>query len=151
MKGTTMSLNVNFDECKPAFEKCDKGYKPEGPFAMVKRDEKGNITHRLTHTCRAIVGMLMGLGMGRITGKTVNEFTERSELWQDVIGPCGPGWCDDAEDEIKYVRITPEDIRNHIGLASNVSKETNAVFYKKLRGNVKDRLWRLAQKAAQAA
>jgi len=136
----------------------------------------------------------MGIGMGKIDDKSVDEFIERSELWQDVIGPCGPGQmpmfqvdeCGDADgfstirpydgsvngdtdtepiatvfksehadmlvsDVIDYTRITPDDIRNHIGLSSNVAKEAWSIFNKKLKRHVQERLHRQARQAEKEA
>ena len=149
-KEIKMSLNVDFKNCPNAFEECEPDYTPDGFFAMVKRDDEGKVTHRLTHICRAIIGFLQGIGMGSITEKTIAEMTERSELWQDVIGPCGPGMIDDKED-IPYARIPADDLRHHMGLSSNVHKEHWTTFTKKLRRNVQDRLHRQAREAKKKA
>lgn len=189
----TIMLNVDFKNCPIAFEPCGPDQKAEGMFGMVKRDDEGKVTHRLTYECQSILALMMGIGMGKITKSTVDEFIERCELWQDVIGAAGPGnypkyQIDDFRDAngyftirlydgtpngdtescigtifeekhadmlipdaIDYARITPDDIRNHIGLSSNVAKEPWATFWKKLRRNVQDRLYRAAQRAAKEA
>jgi len=191
-----MSLNVDFKKCPQAFEECPPDFKPSGglSFDMLKRDADGKVTHHLSYECQSILALMMGIGMGKITEATVDEFIERCELWQDVVGAAGPGNypkyqiddCRDANgyftirlfdgsdngdtseqpigtifeeehadmlvsDAIDYVRITPDDIRNHIGLSSNVAKEPWATFWKKLRRQVSERLYRQAQKAQKAA
>ena len=213
-----MSLNVDFKNCPNAFEECPPDFKLAGglSFDMLKRDDDGKVTHHLTYECQSVLVLMMGIGMGKITESTVEEFIERSEIWQDVIGAAGPGnypkyqidrrtltpaaratavssarklspadfiepvndigmkggfftirlfdgsangdteSCigiifeeKDADllvsDAIDYVRITPDDIRNLIGLSSNVTKEPWTTFWKKLRRAVQDRLHRQAE------
>jgi len=191
-----MSLNVDFKKCPNAWEACDPDFKPSGglSFDMLKRDADGKVTHHLSYECQSILALMMGIGMGKITESTVDEFIARSELWQDVVGAAGPGNypkfqvdnCLDADgdytirlydgsehgdteaapigtifreehvdmlvsDAIDYVRITPDDIRHHIGLSSNVAKEPWATFWKKLRRQVSERLFRQAQRKEKAA
>lgn len=135
-------LNVNFKNCKAAFEICPQGYKPSGLFDMVKRNADGQVTHRLSMVTRGIIPMMMSIGIGNISEKTIDEFILRSELLQDVAGPMGPGH--DNGKNIIYSRITPDDIKNHMGLSCNVSKKTWTVFLEKLKNVVKDRLAKAA-------
>jgi len=202
-----MSLNVDFKNCPNAFEECPPDFKLAGglSFDMLKRDDDGKVTHHLTYECQSVLVLMMGIGMGKITESTVEEFIERSEIWQDVIGAAGPGnypkyqidrrtpadfiepvndigmkdgfftirlfdgsangdteSCigiifeeKDADllvsDAIDYVRITPDDIRNLIGLSSNVTKEPWTTFWKKLRRAVQDRLHRQAEAKKKAS
>ena len=187
-------LTANFKNCPQAFEECPPDFKPSGmSFDMLKRDDDGKVTHHLTYECQSVLALMMGIGMGKITDSTVDEFIERCEIWQDVIGAAGPGNypkyqiddCRDANgfftirlfdgsangdtescigtifkeedadllvsDAIDYVRITPDDIRNLIGLSSNVAKEPWTTFWKKVRRQVSERLYREAQRKEKEA
>jgi hypothetical protein len=75
----------------------------------------------------ALIWMTMAVGMGEITEKNADKFADRLLAYQALNGAClrGP----DGE-----VYITSEDVKNHIGLSTNVfPMETDAQFAKKLR------------------
>ena len=83
-----MSLNVQFTPA--CWEPCDPDYIPTGTYEMVQT-ENGKAIRRLTCETQGIIGLMMGIGMGKITDSTMDEFTQRAELWQDVVGPLGGG------------------------------------------------------------
>lgn len=66
------------------------------------------------------------MGIGSITEKNHLKVFERLTVWQRMVGPAISFHKGDK------VYITLADIRAYIGLSTNVSTETDAVFYRKV-------------------
>jgi len=84
-------LEVDFSSIPAAWEPCDPDYIPTGTYELVHRNDDGKAVKRLTCETQGIVGLMMAIGMGKITEKSVDEFIVRAEIWQDIVGPMGGG------------------------------------------------------------
>lgn len=90
-------------------------------------DEGGTI-NPVTYT---LIMATMLVGIGEITGETAGEFYARLHTWEVLHGSFVQ-----AEDEVTGQRtdtpITPEQVRDHIGLRTNVfPMETRAKWLKR--------------------
>lgn len=84
---------------------------------------------KLNPTTHAIVFMTMAIGMGSITNKNVDEFIMRVMLEQEMSGP----WLYEMKgDERVGVYVTPNDVRRHTGLTTNVSRMTRVQYRKRV-------------------
>ena len=81
-----------------------------------EKDENGN--DKLNPVTESLIWLTMGIGMGSITEE--NEFAFYSRI---------------ADTKRVEVPITPADIHQHIGLTTNVSKESDASFRKRIVEN----------------
>jgi hypothetical protein len=109
-----MSLNYELSKIENFEEVCYEPH-PDGDGRRMKA-----VTH-------AIIMGTMTVGMGQITPETASTFYARMKAveklhgWWVVNGADGTG-----------IPITPEDIRNHIGLRTNVGKESDAAWAKRI-------------------
>lgn len=110
-----MSLDFNFEDM----------------IERLGREEFDRITDHPTEAGKwhpvtdQMIWACMSVGIGKITEATVEKFIERYAALQalnsgDMIGKDGRFY------------ITGADVRNHIGLRTNVSDETDAAFAEKL-------------------
>jgi hypothetical protein len=74
----------------------------------------------------------MGIGMGSITEDNQSDFYCRVVMYEKLFGTMLSYWKDSKK---VSVPITPEDIHNHVGLTTNVSKDTDASFRKRIVEN----------------
>lgn len=82
----------------------------------------------------AIIWATMAVGLGEITEKNFEEFYRRLHLWEHSVQSF-LSWGQDKDYANRY--ITYDEVKAHIGLRTNVSKESDSVFFKKLMGAVK--------------
>jgi hypothetical protein len=74
-----------------------------------------------------LVWLLMAIGQRAITEKNKDKVWDRIQKWEKIHGPmlfAGPGnppWF-----------ITKEDVEKHVGLSTNVSDKSDAVFKREL-------------------
>lgn len=87
----------------------------------IEVNEDGTPARYLKPKTEALIWMTMGIKMGQITEKTCEEFYARTSLTQRHDGVP------------QEYRITYEDVRAHIGLSTNVHKDTWAQFLKGFR------------------
>lgn len=76
-------------------------------------------------TTKAIILNCMGIGLGSITEKNLDEVWRRTQMREDVDGPMlhhGGTEC----------FLTREDLERHIGLTTNVANESAKVWEAKL-------------------
>jgi hypothetical protein len=103
-------------------------------------------TYKGKHGLEIMVMFTMILGVPEITEKTAPLFWERIYLYQKAIGPAGRLRADDGT--LTDWFITPEIVREFIGLRTNVSPRTNAQFWKLIGSQAGDdstREWRKDQ------
>jgi hypothetical protein len=74
---------------------------------------------------QALVWLSVHCGYSEITEKNIGEVADRVRVWEHAVGPTmlasgGP------------LRVSLDDIHNHIGLRTNASRLTSAQFRKKV-------------------
>ncbi len=95
-----------------------------------EKNEDG--TDRLNPVTESLIWLTMGIGMGSITEDNQSDFYCRVAMYEKLFGTMLSYWKDSKK---VSVPITPEDINNHIGLTTNVSKDTDAAFRKRIVEN----------------
>lgn len=78
--------------------------------------------HTVTNS---LIWLSMGVGLGRITEDNIKEWSFRLALIEKIDGPSI------QFNDGRKVSITEEDLRNHIGLSTNVSDEKRAAWVKR--------------------
>lgn len=100
-------------------------------------DEHGLMADAL----HALIFTTMAVEIGEITEDNWQEFDERMRLWTTAIGPLfytgNPHWVEGQENPglkpfLPYVP-TSDDVRNAIGLKTNVATEPRAHFMDKVQ------------------
>ena len=87
-------------------------------ITRVKGDPK-EWTPEQNDSTTVIIWATMVIGMGEITEANAQDFWLRLDMYQKVTG----GWTP---------AVTPADVRRLIGLRTNVSKETDAAFRRRM-------------------
>ena len=95
-----------------------------------EKNEDG--TDKLNPVTESLIWLTMGIGMGSITEDNESDFYCRIAVYEKLFGTMLSYWKDSKK---VSVPITPEDIHNHIGLTTNVSKDTDAAFRKRIVEN----------------
>jgi hypothetical protein len=95
-----------------------------------EKNEDG--TDKLNPVTESLIWLTMGIGMGSITEDNQSDFYCRVVMYEKLFGTMLSYWKDSKK---VSVPITPEDIHNHIGLTTNVSKDTDASFRKRIVEN----------------
>jgi hypothetical protein len=113
-----MSLNWDLTKIKNSEEVC------------WEKNEDG--TDKLNPVTESLIWLTMGIGMGSITEDNQSDFYCRVAMYEKLFGTMLSYWKDSKK---VSVPITPEDIHNHIGLTTNVSKDTDASFRKRIVEN----------------
>jgi len=114
-----MSLDWSIKRIKNRREVCFRTFDHE-----ADEGELSNLTESL-------IWGTMAIGIGSITEKNWREVYFRTFLWERTVGAYRKTTNKDGVLASCYV--TAEDIQAHIGLSTNVSKESDAKFYKKLK------------------
>ena len=114
-----MSLNWNVADVAKSETIC---------FYEFERD--GEQCRRLTQSTENLIFLTMVVGMGSITEGNYKEFYKRVALFERLRSPVRVKLNDGG----KYVDdpYTLEDIRQHIGLRTNVSEEKPAAWRKRI-------------------
>jgi len=114
-----MSLNWNVADVANSEAIC---------FYEFERD--GEQCRRLTQSTENLIFLTMVVGMGSITEDNYKEFYKRVALYEGLRGPVQLRLNDGGH----YVEVpyTLEDIRQHIGLRTNVSEEKPAAWRKRI-------------------
>lgn len=89
----------------------------------------------------ALIWLTLGVGLGRITEKNCTEFWYRYQVLEALLGHVAPTHSEGSAEywnkrdgtnvEAGDQLITYECVRNHIGLATNVSDEPRAKWFKR--------------------
>lgn len=109
-----MSLNWDLTKIKNYKELC-----------WEKNEDDASILNPVTES---LIWLTMGIGIGNITEDNASEVYCRVAMYEKLFGTMLSYWKDSKK---VSVAITPEDIYNHIGLSTNVSKETDAAWRKR--------------------
>ena len=98
-------------------------------------------TDYLRPETNALIWLTMGVGLGRITEKNFTEFWYRYEVLEALIGHVAPThgegsaeyWNkrDGTDFKAGDKLVTYERVRDHIGLATNVSDEPRGKWFKR--------------------
>jgi hypothetical protein len=89
-------------------------------------------TDKLNPVTESLIWLTMGIGMGSITEENEFIFYSRIAVYEKLFGNILSYWKDGKK---IGVPITPVDVHKHIGLTTNVSKETDASFRKRIIDN----------------
>jgi len=114
-----MSLNWNVSKIADSNTVCFQHY-----------TENGEPQRRMTQSTELLIFTTMVVGFGRITESNYKEFFKRVALFERLHGAvrvkkdCRGKFVDDP--------YTLEDIRQHIGLTTNVSEEKPAAWRKRI-------------------
>lgn len=114
-----MSLNWNVSKIADSNTVCFQHY-----------TENGEPQRRMTQSTELLIFTTMVVGFGRITESNYKEFYKRVALFERLHGAarakkdCRGKFVDDP--------YTLEDIRQHIGLTTNVSEEKPAAWRKRI-------------------
>jgi hypothetical protein len=88
--------------------------------------------YQLKPITKTLVFATMYIHMDSITKENWKDFYHRIAAWEKVFGPSASILDRRRKSRWREHRITPEDVRNHIGLAVNVVPKSDAYFYKRL-------------------
>lgn len=113
-----MSLNWNLTKINNYMEVC-----------WVTKDDG---SEELNPETNALIWATMAVGMGNITEDSASDFYSRIRLYEKMFGTFLMSFDDNGKKEHP---ITPEVVNRHIGLHTNVSKETDASFRKRMFEN----------------
>ncbi len=125
-----MSLDWNLKDIKNHLEVCWTAIEGEPPrtdssstFHQGLEGGEPDQWWRMNTVTQALIWRTMNVGIGAITEKNLTEFCVRMKYLDRLIGPSiskpnpdGDGFID--------IAITPEQIRDHIGLTTNVFPKT---------------------------
>jgi hypothetical protein len=113
-----MSLNWNLTNIKNYEELC-----------WQKNEDD---TVKLNVVTESLIFIGMAIGIGKITEDNASEVFGRISMYEKLFGATMCVFNDKGKEQ---VFITPEDVNAHIGLSTNVSKETEASFRKRMTDN----------------
>lgn len=99
--------------------------KDDMPDQGVKKGDE--ILNPLTHV---LIWATIGVGIGQLSEKNADEFYARLALLERLDGPYL------IRPEGKQPHITPEEVKAHIGLSTNVSYETRPTWFKRMRSEL---------------
>lgn len=139
-----MSLNYELSKIKNWQEVTQKKVDPSvtqeeinrqimgGASYYYEEDDEGNKTYvsYMNPITNALIWGSMGIGMGQITEDNYHEFWMRM-LIDDALNGFRITDVDDTGKR-KPRAVTLEEVREHIGLRTNVTKETKTWMYNKL-------------------
>lgn len=115
----------------------------DAPMDGIKKGDK-----LLRIVTQVLVRATMSVGMGRITEENHEEFFCRLRLLEQVDGARMYGPAPDHKPRF----ITLGEVRDHIGLSTNVSAETNAKWLKAFWATFsRDEVGRAKDRQSQAA
>lgn len=102
------------------------------------------------HMTQTIIHLTMVVGMGEITEKNYKEFFRRIHFYERACGAfmqkCVKGENSQEENKIIDVPFTIADVKRYIGLRTNVSKETEKQFVKRIAESLmNDAAWSAKQ------
>jgi hypothetical protein len=92
---------------------------------------------------KSLIFATMVVGIGRITEGNAAEFYARLHAFERLNGTY-------LTEQGKNVYLTPEDVRRHIGLTTNVANETRAKWLKRVLGGEVDDIVRQYNRALTA-
>ena len=129
-----MSLNFDLSRIKNKDELCWEDvaddYTP-GMMDSVVEKEGGGL-QRMKSATSSLIWVTMALGMGAITKKNIDEFAARLHIWEGIIGGLRYK-VGNNPNESKHIKFKYEELVDHIGLSTNVGKDSWTVFMKKIR------------------
>lgn len=115
-----MSLRWNVEKVKNCDEVCFVEAAADMPMRGVKKGER--VLRVLTD---ALIWASLGVGLPRITEKNWRRWYARVHIIEKVTG----AWRFDGDGTPVY--FTPDEVRSHIGLSTNVTPETDAQWRKR--------------------
>jgi len=110
----------------------------DNDFCVIPEDERDRSGRWMNPVTQALGFASMFIGIGEITEANAPEFYARLRAYELISGSLLQGPEGDRP-------LTPEDVQRHVGLRMNVSRESDAVFRKRLWDVAKDRaayMWR---------
>jgi hypothetical protein len=115
-----MALHWNVSKVADGDSVCWETAEADIPMRGI---EKGK--QYLAPVTNALIWSTIAVGLGSITAENAELFADRLTLWERVFGTM-------LSNADGSVPLTEADVRRHIGLSTNVSKETDAQWAKKL-------------------
>lgn len=106
-----MSLDWNLEDIKD--------------WETVTKADDGTMSP-VTH---ALIMSTMGVGMGTITEANADEFAWRLDLYQHMYGAL---LVDVVDEEFVAHVVSPDEVRQHIGLRTNAALETRVKWLKRI-------------------
>lgn len=103
----------------------------------------------LNPATEALIFATMIIGLPEITEKDAKEFYWRILFYERTFGALRCKWVDDGSRSEGGVFFTPAEIRAHIGLSTNASRETRSAWVKRMGRSI-DRLVNEKWKSAVA-
>jgi len=96
-------------------------------------DEEGNRTYTsyLNPVTTALIWATIEIGLGRITEKNYAEFWMRMSMADGISGD-GRLYEEHDDGKHRYRSVTLEEVKQHIGLRTNVSNITKTQFYNQM-------------------
>jgi hypothetical protein len=117
-----MSLDWNISEIKDHETMC-----------FEDRIHAGRKKSCLSAVTESIIWYTIGVGLGEITEKNIEEWMFRMKCIDLTIGALLTVCEDDGP---KYVAISEDTVRKHIGLKTNVTNESRSKWWKKFMATV---------------
>lgn len=95
-------------------------------WETVCKDDDGITLSAVTN---ALIWATTGVGLGEITEANLDEFAWRLDLYQKIYEPL---IVEVKDDEFVPRFITYTEVKQHVGLHTNVSRETRAQWLKRI-------------------
>ena len=124
-----MSLNWNLEDIKDHENVCFERRVPQPSEGDVKTDEDGKAEY-MAGVTNGLIWATVFVGLHGITETNAAQFAARLELYQNLNGALLVG-TDEETGERGPVKITTEDVYQHIGLRCNVTDESDAAWLKR--------------------
>jgi len=95
-----------------------------------KKDDDGQ--EYMNPCTESLIWMTMAIGIGKITEENAADVYARISMWEDLFDTMMSKF---ENGKRIAVPITAQDVVDHIGLRTNVGKETEASFRKRVADN----------------
>lgn len=87
---------------------------------------------KLSTLTRTLIFATMHVGIPRITEENAVEFFNRCHIHEQVVGNWQYRLSEDQDPKTVAIYIKLDDVKSHIGLSTNASRLTDAVFNKRV-------------------
>jgi hypothetical protein len=116
-----MALHWNLSEIKNSDSVC-----------WIKDGDKSH----MNPTTETLIWATMIVGLPSISEKDAQEFYWRLRFYEQTQGALRNKWKSEGSDDVEPVYFTADEVRAHIGLGTNASRETRAAWVKRMTQHI---------------